>query len=262
MGKRIMMSLMSVFILTALAFASPLQQQSSQSQSSDSMKHDKNDKHNKSSQNDSMQNMSSNTTLDSTDRKFVMEAAQGGMEEVSLGHMAVDKATNPDVKQFAQRMIDDHSKANSELMALASQKGVNLPSGNQAMNNQSSPINDSSSSTSDATAQSSTSQTSTSQTSTSQTGTNTTGERHARTDEMMSDQAGMNKLSGLSGADFDREYVNMMVKDHEKDVKEFEKASTKAKDPDVRAWAAKTLPTLRDHLQQVRDIQSRMKSSK
>ena len=91
------------------------------------------------------------------------------------------------------------------------------------------------------------------------------GQRHARMDTdsgaNMKDQEHANKLSGLSGDAFDREYINMMVKDHEKDVKEFEKASTKAKDPDVRAFAAKTLPTLREHLQQVRDIQSRMKSS-
>ena len=239
------MSLMSVFMLTALAFALPLQQEGSQGQPSDSMKHDKQDKHDKGMQSGSMQNMPSNTTLDASDRKFVTEAAHGGMMEVNLGHTAVDKATNPDVKQFAQRMIDDHSKANSELMALASQKGVNLPSDNQAMNNQSSPSSDSMT-----------------QTGTSQTGTGTASERHARmgNDDMMKDQAGMNKLAGLSGSAFDREYVNMMVKDHEKDVKEFEKASMKAKDPDVRAWAAKTLPTLREHLQQVLDIQARMKS--
>ena len=89
-----------------------------------------------------------------------------------------------------------------------------------------------------------------------------TNERHARVDthdKTLKEQSGMNKLAGLSGADFDRAYVNMMVKDHEKDVKEFEKASAKATDPDIRAWATSTLPTLREHLQQIRDIQSRMK---
>jgi putative membrane protein len=43
-----------------------------------------------------------------------------------------------------------------------------------------------------------------------------------------------------------------MVADHEKDVAEFEKASTSAQDSDVKAWAAKTLPTLREHLEQAR----------
>ena len=57
------------------------------------------------------------------------------------------------------------------------------------------------------------------------------------------------KLSKLSGADFDREFMKGMVKDHQKAVKEFQKEATKAKDPDVRNFAAKTLPTLQDHLQ-------------
>ena len=45
------------------------------------------------------------------------------------------------------------------------------------------------------------------------------------------------KLSKLSGKDFDKEYISDMVDDHEKDVKEFEKASKDAKDPDLKAWA-------------------------
>src|SRR6185503_13939707 len=64
---------------------------------------------------------------------------------------------------------------------------------------------------------------------------------------MMKAQATKDKLAKLSGADFDREYMDMMVKDHVKDVKEFEEASAKAKDADLKAWAAKTLPTLREH---------------
>jgi len=66
-------------------------------------------------------------TLSSADSKFVREAAIGGMAEVELGKLAVEKASSADVKQFGQRMVDDHSKANDELKALASQKGVTLP---------------------------------------------------------------------------------------------------------------------------------------
>jgi putative membrane protein len=248
------MSFMTMVMLAAFVFASPAQQSdkpSSQDQSTSSSM--KTDKHDHSTQSSAMQNTSGGT-LSSDDRKFVMEAAHGGMMEVHLGHMAVDKATNADVKQFGQRMIDDHSRANSQLMALASQKGITLPaSSDSAMMTQS----DTSSSTSSTTAQSTDQQSSTD--------TSASGQRHARVDAdtgmNMDDQKDMNKLAGLSGDAFDREYINMMVKDHEKDVKEFEKASTQAKDPDVRAFAAKTLPTLREHLQQVRDIQNRMKAS-
>jgi putative membrane protein len=63
------------------------------------------------------------------DRKFVTEAAQDGMAEVRLGRMAANKATDPGVKQFGQRMVEDHSKANQELTDLARLKGIPLPKG-------------------------------------------------------------------------------------------------------------------------------------
>jgi putative membrane protein len=70
------------------------------------------------------------------------------------------------------------------------------------------------------------------------------------------------KLGKLSGAAFDKEYASDMVKDHEKDVKEFEKASKGAKDPDLKAWAAKTLPTLQDHLKMAKEMESKVKGGK
>ncbi len=57
------------------------------------------------------------------------------------------------------------------------------------------------------------------------------------------------KLAKLSGAEFDRKFVHEVgIKDHEKDIKKFEKASGKLQDPDLKAWAEKTLPKLREHL--------------
>jgi putative membrane protein len=66
-------------------------------------------------------------SLSTADRHFIKEAAQGGMAEVQLGQMAVEKASSPDVKQFGQRMVDDHSKANDQLKQVASEKGVTVP---------------------------------------------------------------------------------------------------------------------------------------
>ena len=63
----------------------------------------------------------------SADSAFMRTAATGGMAEVELGKLGVANATSSDVKQFAQRMVDDHSKANDELKALAAQKNVTLP---------------------------------------------------------------------------------------------------------------------------------------
>jgi putative membrane protein len=66
-------------------------------------------------------------SLAAADKAFVMKAAQGGMAEVELGRLAADKASSPDVKQFGQRMVDDHGKANDELKSLASGKNITLP---------------------------------------------------------------------------------------------------------------------------------------
>ena len=58
---------------------------------------------------------------------FVQKAAQDGMTEVELGKVALAKSQNPEVRKFAQRMVTDHGKANQELAALASQKGIEAP---------------------------------------------------------------------------------------------------------------------------------------
>ena len=67
------------------------------------------------------------TMLSSGDRKFAMAAAMGGMAEVELGRVAAERGSSDAVKQFGQRMVDDHSRANSELMQWASGKGLALP---------------------------------------------------------------------------------------------------------------------------------------
>jgi putative membrane protein len=79
------------------------------------------------------QNANSSTTeiapakLGLADRKFVLEAAMGGMAEVELGRLATQKGMSAAIKTFGQRMVDDHSAANSELTTLASGKGLTLP---------------------------------------------------------------------------------------------------------------------------------------
>ncbi len=130
-----------------------------------------------------------------SDKKFVREAAQGGMAEVELGKLATEKASGEDVKKFGQRMVDDHSKANDELKQLASSKGIDLPR-----------------------------------------------------DLSAKDKKLKERLSKLSGADFDKAYMQSMVKDHKQDVAEFTRESSKGADSDVQQFAAKTLPTLKDHL--------------
>ena len=65
--------------------------------------------------------------LSAVDRAFIKKAAAGGKAEVELGQLAVQKAASQDVKQFGQRMVDDHSKANDQLKQVATSKGVAVP---------------------------------------------------------------------------------------------------------------------------------------
>jgi len=162
------------------------------------------------------QNTNSNTTtagregntatMSSSDRKFAMTAAMGGMAEVETARLALTKASSDAVKQYAQKMIDDHTAANAELMQIASGKGITLPTAPDA--------------------------------------------KH---------RAMMAKMERLSGAEFDRQYIMMAGhKDHEKMEKLFRDESTRGRDADLKAFAAKTLPVVQQHLQMARDLHGQM----
>jgi putative membrane protein len=151
---------------------------------------------------------STGTTRSGDDRKFIEKAAVGGVTEVEMGKLGQQKASSGQVKQFAARMAQDHSKANDQLKQLAQAKGVAVP---------------------------------------------------AAPDK--SHQSEMDKLAKLSGAQFDKQYMSHMVEDHEKTVAEFKKASESAKDSEVKAFAAKTLPTLQDHLTQAQSLNESVKSA-
>ncbi len=122
-----------------------------------------------------------------------------------MGRLAVQRAANADVKEFAQQMIVDHSKAGEKLKALAQQKRVTLPPKILPQAHQT-----------------------------------------------------KEKLSKLSGADFDREYVKTMVAMHEKDVAAFGAFAESATDADVKTFAAATLPTLKHHLEMIRTLAKSM----
>ena len=160
--------------------------------------------------------------LSSTDEKFIKDACKGGKMEVQMGQLGVQKAQSDQVKQYAQKLIDDHTKANGELKQLASSKGLTFPDSDKVA------------------------------------GTDASDRTHAREGEAAEgkEHAELKKLETLSGTDFDRQFVRMAVDDHVKDIKEFEKASQKADDTELRAFAQKTLPTLREHLQSARSLQS------
>ena len=71
----------------------------------------------------------------------------------------------------------------------------------------------------------------------------------------------VDRLSKLSGDEFDQAYMKLMTKDHKKDIKTFEKASKSVTDPAVQDFASQTLPTLKKHLQEAEDINQQLRSS-
>jgi len=65
----------------------------------------------------------------------------------------------------------------------------------------------------------------------------------------------MDKLQKANGANFDKEYADLMLKDHKTDVKEFKDAADDVKDPELKAFAQKTIPTLEEHLRMAQNMQ-------
>ena len=135
------------------------------------------------------------------DAKAINDLAQANRAEVEVGKLALEKASNPDVKKFAQHMVDDHAKMLDEVQKLAQSKDVKLSEG--------------------------------------------VGVKHAATKK---------RLAASSGDSFDKAYMNAMVKDHQATMKDLEKISRDAKDPDLKAAADKALPEVKEHLQQAQQI--------
>jgi putative membrane protein len=71
-------------------------------------------------------------------------------------------------------------------------------------------------------------------------------------------QSTMDRLAKLQGDAFDRAYVEEMVQDHRQDVKDFERQAERGKDPTLKEWAGKTLPTLREHLREIENISAKV----
>jgi putative membrane protein len=64
----------------------------------------------------------------------------------------------------------------------------------------------------------------------------------------------LDKVAKLSGPDFDKAYLEMEIKDHSRDLSAFQKEAKDGKDPDVKAWAAKTVSAIEEHLKMARDL--------
>jgi putative membrane protein len=146
-------------------------------------------------------------TLPTRAPEFVAHAARDGTAEVELGKLAIARAVNGDVKEFAERMVDVHSKANDELKALASSKNIPVPTGTDAEH------------------------------------------------RML-----LERLRQLSAVDFDRAYMEAMVRDHDHAVAAFRTFAERGDDPELKKWAEKTLPTLQAHERMAKETAAKVSS--
>jgi len=141
---------------------------------------------------------------------FVRKAGEAGAAEVAMGKLGSAKATDADVKAFAQHMVKDHTKANQELMSAAKAKGLEVPT--------------------------------------------EPGVMHKGMKEKFEHQS--------ADKDFNNDFMEQMVKDHEAAVKLFRTASADTTlDPDLRALAKKTLPTLEEHLAEAKKLEAKTDKS-
>ncbi len=136
------------------------------------------------------------------DQSFVSKALEGGNAEVQLGQLAEQKSQSNDVKQFGQKMVNDHTQmAEKWLKPVAKQLGVSEPKG-----------------------------------------------------PSKKDKKLIEKLSALSGQEFDTQYIQAMVKDHKEDLKEFQGEAQAAQDPSVKQVATQGATVISQHLQLIEQI--------
>ncbi len=186
-----------------------------------------------------------NSGVSRGDENFVRDMLMDGNAEIELGKMAEQKATSPEVKRFAQMMVSDHTQAAAQLKQIAATYNIQPDS---------------------------------------------------KLDDKHQDL--MNKLSKLSGADFDREYMSAMVDNHQDAVDSLEKHVDIARNPNEstsdrvkgtfgsnkdakeragevspekadnhveaseNSWAAQTLPVVRKHLDEAKQIKDNLQHSR
>lgn len=140
--------------------------------------------------------------------EFMTKSYSASLMEIEAGKLAQQKATNPQVKEFAGMMVKDHTAASKEMRDLATSKNITLP------------------------------------------------------DSMSSDHMDhVRELRDKTGADFDKAYMDRMESAHSDDVSRFEDVAEDDDydDAEIKAFANKTLPKLRQHHDRAKQIKEGLK---
>lgn len=139
------------------------------------------------------------------DKQFLTQASQGNYDEIQLGKLAEEKASNPAVKEFGQRMVTDHTKLTEKMKPYADEWGIAPPT--------------------------------------------------ALSPDAQNEY---NKLQGLSGHDFDKEYISDMVSDHTKDLDAFNKEVKDTKDAKFKVSVEQGKSVVAAHKNMAYDLKKKL----
>ena len=139
------------------------------------------------------------------DKKFLATAAQSDQNEIALSQLADQKATNPAVKAFAGKMVEEHTHMTESMKPFADSWGLTPPTGPDADH-----------------------------------------------------QKELDKLNGLSGNDFDKEYMSQMVTDHSKALSAFTSEAKDTKDVKFRAAVIKGKTAVAAHKNMAYDLKKKL----
>jgi putative membrane protein len=139
------------------------------------------------------------------DKKFLAMAAQGDVNEIKLSELAEEKATDPAVKAFAEKMVKEHKEMSESMKPFAESWGLTAPDGPDADH-----------------------------------------------------QKEWDKLNGMSGKDFDKEYIDQMVSDHAKALDAFTSEAKDTKDVKFRAVVIKDKTKVAAHKNMAYDLKKKL----
>jgi len=145
------------------------------------------------------------TTVSPAEQDFMMKASQANQAEIDAARVAMHKTDNTDVRDYANMIESDHTRALEDLADLMKDKNVSQPKS-----------------------------------------------------EPQQAQQDISRMNNLGGPEFDREFVNMMVTDHQKAVEMFQDMQRIAQHSDVKKYVDDALPKLEMHLDKGRQLQSKL----
>lgn len=137
--------------------------------------------------------------------RIVMTASQSARAEIELGRLGALRSDRADVREFARRMITDHTSLNNGLTQLADRRGWTVAA-----------------------------------------------------DPHDTHRGELARLRNVSDADFDREYMTVMVREHQRRLRSLEQFERGVRDAELRAWISRTVPTVREHEEMAREVAMRV----